>query len=264
MKTTADTHFLVSISMFYEKKRLFLAKNYRMRENTCFRFKQFTIYHDKCAMKVGTDGVILGAWAHVKKRKRILDIGTGSGLIALMMAQRTSAAIDAIELDEQAAQQAQENVLRSPWSEQIKVLHQNILTFSNPSTYDLIVSNPPYFENDLIGPNEQRNRARHTGQLSYANLLAKAATLLHPTGQFELILPTDCYETIKKMALQVGLFPQIETKICTKTGLPPKRVLVAFGHTEQPLCSNELLIERSRHVYSQDYIDLTKEFYLKM
>ncbi|MEE0972800.1 MAG: methyltransferase, partial [Paludibacteraceae bacterium] len=157
--------------------------------NSFFRFKQFTVYQDRCAMKVGTDGVLLGVLADVSKATRILDIGTGTGLIALMLAQRQKDAhVDAIEIDEQAAQQAQENIAQSPFC-YIHVHTTALQAYNSTQPYDLIVSNPPYFVDSLKAPNAARNLARHTDSLSFADLLQGAERLLHNDGCFWVILP---------------------------------------------------------------------------
>ena len=136
--------------------------------NLCFEFKQFTVWHDKCAMKVGTDGVLLGAWANVESAKHILDVGTGTGLIALMLAQRTvQADVTAIEIDSMAAIQARENIAHSPWKNRITLFNCDFRYFHDDLKYDLIVSNPPYFVNALKCLDKQRNMARHTDLLYY-------------------------------------------------------------------------------------------------
>ena len=145
-----------------------------------FQFKQFTVWHDKCAMKVGTDGVLLGAWTPVESSARILDIGTGTGLVALMLAQRCSASVIALEIDGKAAQQAAENITRSPWGSRIEVVCQDFRLYSNKNNslkYDTIVSNPPYFTDSLKCPDSQRNTARHNDNLSYEELLKGVSNL---------------------------------------------------------------------------------------
>ena len=153
--------------------------------NPFFQFKQFTIRHDKCAMKVGTDGVLLGAWAGTESCNRILDIGTGTGLIALMLAQRSKAAIDAIDIEADACLQAQENAESSLFAGRINVFHSDLVDFAQASThlYGLIVSNPPYFVDSLKCPNLQRNTARHTDTLTLEDLLQYSRKLLAPQGR---------------------------------------------------------------------------------
>lgn len=232
--------------------------------NPYFSFKQFTVYHDRCAMKVGTDGVLLGAWADLASSARILDIGTGTGLIALMMAQRCPASITAIDLDEAAVEQAVENVLRSPWKERIYVHQQDVCSYHPEVCFDTIVSNPPYFVDSLKCPDSQRNTARHTDTLNAADLLAKVKELLTPEGRFSVILPADQTEMLIHMAAGEGLYPSRHTAVITRPGLAPKRSLLEFRKTKTALQADELVIELDRHVYSEAYIALTRDFYLKM
>ena len=230
-----------------------------------FTFKQFTIYHDRCAMKVGTDGVLLGAWTNLQNANRILDVGTGTGLIALMLAQRTKdATITAIDIDADAVGQAQENVSDSPWKDRVEVTLQDICTYAPDGLFDIIVSNPPYFVNSLKCPDGQRTTARHTDSLDANRLIGKVTELLAPEGRFSLILPADQTDELLRIAEEYGLYPSRITRVITRPGLPPKRVLVEFRKTTQICEETELVVELDRHVYSEDYIALTKDFYLKM
>ncbi|NDW12710.1 methyltransferase domain-containing protein [Bacteroides sp. 214] len=230
--------------------------------NSYFRFQQFTIWQDKCAMKVGTDGVLLGAWAPVTSACRVLDIGTGTGLVALMLAQRSEARITAIEIDGEAAEQARENVAQSPWQARIEVLHGDFLCYEPAEKFDLIVSNPPYFVDSLHSPDAQRTNARHNNTLTYDTLLQHAAALLHPLGSIALILPTDVLSVVKDVAEKYHLFVNRQLNIITAPGKLSKRVLVSFTAESQPLKEDELLIEKSRHVYSEEFAKLVEEFYL--
>ena len=230
-----------------------------------FRFKQFTVWHDRCAMKVGTDGVLLGAWTNLKNANRILDVGTGTGLIALMLAQRTrDAKITAIDIDADAVGQAKENVLASPWKDRVEVALQDVCTYVPDGLFDIIVSNPPYFVNSLKCPDGQRTTARHTDSLDANRLIGKVTELLAPEGRFSLILPADQTDELLRIAEENGLYPSRITRVITRPGLPPKRVLVEFRKTTQICEETELVVELDRHVYSEDYIALTKDFYLKM
>lgn len=232
--------------------------------NPFFTFKKFTVHHDRCAMKVGTDGVLLGAWTNLGKAGRILDIGTGTGLIALMLAQRsTEALLTAIDLDKEAVSQAQENITASPWGNRIEVFLQDICTYEPTVRFDIIVSNPPYFVNSLKCPDNQRNTARHTDTLDARQLIGKAAELLAPEGQFSLILPAEQTEEIRNLAHETGLYLSHHTAVVTRPGLPPKRSLMEFRKTKTACQSDELVIELERHVYSEAYQALTKDFYLK-
>ena len=233
--------------------------------NPYFAFKQFTVRHDRCAMKVGTDGVLLGAWTDLSHSRRILDIGTGSGLIALMLAQRCmDARITAIDLDSAAVEQAQENIQASPWKDRIEALQQDICTYPPNGTFDTIVSNPPYFIDSLKCPDGQRSTARHTDTLDADRLIGKVSELLTSDGRFSIILPAEQTEDLIRVAGEKGLHPSRQTWVITRPGLSPKRILMEFRKTPATLQPDELVIELERHVYSEEYIALTKEFYLKM
>lgn len=232
--------------------------------NPYFSFKQFTVYHDRCAMKVGTDGVLLGAWAQVDTARHILDIGTGTGLISLMLAQRSNARIKAIDIDVDAVEQARSNVAASPWKDRIEVEWQDICHFTSEPLFDVIVSNPPYFVDSLKCPDGQRNAARHTDTLDFRDLIASATRLLHPEGAFSVIIPTDGKEYFLTIATRYGLHLSRQTLIHTTPGADPKRVLLTFKLFSNECVTDDLTIELSRHVYSKEYIALTKDFYLKM
>jgi tRNA1Val (adenine37-N6)-methyltransferase len=234
--------------------------------NDYFKFKQFTIYQDKCAMKVGTDGVLLGAWANVEKADRILDIGTGTGLIALMMAQRSNATIDAVEIDSNACEQVLENVNQSPWSDRIKIIHQSFQDFATETKtkYDLIVSNPPYFQNALTTPLEKRTKARHNTDLQLADILTGALHCLSDSGTLSLILPYIEGSLFIVKAAEQGLYCVRKTNVLPKPGRKPKRLLLEFKKIKKPFTEQQLVIElNKRHEYSDDYKNLTKDFYLK-
>ena len=233
--------------------------------NPYFAFKQFTVRHDRCAMKVGTDGVLLGAWTDLSHSRRILDIGTGTGLIALMLAQRCmDARITAIDLDSAAVEQAQENIQASPWKDRIEALQQDICTYPPNGTFDTIVSNPPYFIDSLKCPDGQRNTARHTDTLDADRLIGKVSELLTSDGRFSIILPAEQTEDLIRVADEKGLHPSRQTWVITRPGLSPKRILMEFRKIPVTLQPDELVIELERHVYSEEYIALTQEFYLKM
>lgn len=195
--------------------------------NPFFQFKQFTIRHDKCAMKVGTDGVLLGAWTGIESCNRILDIGTGTGLIAMMLAQRSKAVIDAIDIDAEACLQAQENAESSPFAERIKIRHSALSDFAQTDTglYDLIVSNPPYFVDSLKCPDQKRNTARHTDTLTLEDLLQDSRKLLAPQGRIALILPYDQKERLTDCIRTQNLFLSKETSVIPVPGAEPKRLL---------------------------------------
>lgn len=235
--------------------------------NPYFSFKQFTVYHDRCAMKVGIDSVLLGVWCRIGKVDRILDIGTGTGLIALMLAQRSDATIDAIEIDAEAVLQATENVIRSPWTERVKVLKVSLQDFATLSSqrYDLIVSNPPYFVNSLKAPAESRTLARHTDTLTHEELIINSMTLLNPDGRLCIILPVVEALQCRDYALSNGLFCTREVQVIPKPGARAKRTLLEFGFQQSQQELSELLIESTeRHHYSEEFSILAKDFYLKL
>lgn len=232
--------------------------------NPFFQFKQFAVWHDKCAMKVGTDGVLLGAWTSVRNVHRILDVGTGTGLVALMLAQRSlpDTNIVALEIDEAAAEQARENICRSPWENRIEVLQKDFKQFDSLDKFDVIVSNPPYFVNALGCPDQQRNAARHNDALTYEDLLQGVAKLLSREGIFTIVIPTDVSERVKEIGTMSGLYAVRQLNVVTKPGGSPKRTLISFSFTKQVCLVEEMLTELARHKYSEEYIALTKEYYL--
>lgn len=235
-----------------------------------FRFKQFTVWHDRCAMKVGTDGVLLGSWCPLPSRAsaRVLDIGTGSGLIALMIAQRVQCSIvDAIDIDEDAIKQARYNFEQSPWMDRLCACHstlQNWKIEKESIKYDLIVSNPPYFQSSLKNPDQARATARHTDTLSYRELVCHSARLLADDGIFALVLPAEVEEEIILLAKEHHLVPTHITYVHSKPGKAAKRILMAFCHAEVAcsLQTNNFYIESENSPRSEDYQALTKEFYL--
>lgn len=231
-----------------------------------FRFKQFSVDDTNCAMKTGTDGVLLGAWANPPQNGNILDIGTGSGLIALMLAQRSEASITAIEIDEDAAQQAHENFESSPWKNQLTSINNDIISWTDSQVkeqFDLIVSNPPFFQHSLHNPDEQRTLARHTSSLSYQDLCRAASLLLKNGGNFCLILPFDSSVEFIEIAEEHSLFSHRVTKILDKKGKPAKRILIELSKTKEAEVIRETMIlkndDNSRH---SDQVAITKDYYL--
>lgn len=234
-----------------------------------FQFKQFSVNQDQCAMKIGTDGVLLGAWCPIDTvPNTILDIGTGTGIIALMLAQRTNAQqIDAIEIDEKAYEQAVENFENSPFDDRLFCFHAGLdeLIDDPEDEYDLIVSNPPFYSEDYKTNDEQRDLARFQDAMPLELLFEAADLLLSENGIFALILPFKEEEKCIALAKEFELYP---TKITHVKGSPTseiKRSLMAFSRKDNAECvCNELIIENSRHKYTPEYIELTKDFYLKM
>jgi len=248
-----------------------------MSKTNGFRFKQFFVAHHKCAMKVGFDAVMLGAWAAIpEKTANVLDIGTGSGVIALMLAQRTPETVNiyGIELDEEASGQAVENAAQSPWANRIKILqgdfnHFSAIknTYSLPLQFEVIVSNPPFYENHLLPPGEKRNLARHAGRLSYVQLLKGVSELLAPEGLFSVILPHQQAQSFRQSAAGLyGLFCHRATSLRQAPGKPVIRQLLQFGW-EKPEFTEELTLDTGGthpSTFSDACKQLTKEFYLDL
>ncbi len=230
-----------------------------------FVFKQFKILQDKCAMKVGTDSVLLGSWVNTDNIKSILDIGTGTGIIALMLAQKSGAYIDAIDIDENAAIQAAENAKQSIWKDRIFIHHIALQKFEFESNkkYDLIVSNPPYFVDSSKAIEESRTNARHTDQLAYADLLNGVLKLLNTTGKFYVILPTKEGELFRDMAEERKLFLTKLTRVKTRSDKSEKRLLMRFEFIRKTFSEDVIVIEQDeRHSYTPEYKALTKDYYL--
>lgn len=228
-----------------------------------FRFKQFAVEQDDVAMKVGTDGVLLGAWADCEGAKRILDIGTGTGVIALMMAQRNvEAKIHAVEIDETASKRARSNFDLSPWAERLEVECYAVQEFAPSEKFDLIISNPPYFVDSLLPPDAKRSTARHTHDLSFEELDKAVCRLLAEDGRFALILPTtefDKYLAITQLCLcrRCDVHPTV--------GSPTKRVMAEFAKqkVDAVVLENITIEQERRGDYTEEYRTLTKDFYLK-
>ena len=234
-----------------------------------FQFKQFTIHHDRCAMKVGTDGVLLGAWCNVPTTGNILDIGTGTGIIALMVAQRTSnlqVSIDAIEIDKNAYLQAEENIQLSPWGDRIHAINLSLQEYAQISDirYDYIVSNPPFFNNTLPPQDIYRQTARHTLSLTYEELLSNAVQLIKPDGHISIIYPADQDTRLSRIAVKNGLWISRKVWIKGKPDALPKRVLIEWGKAPVDYTEETLIIETTPLTYTPEYIALTRDFYMKM
>jgi tRNA1Val (adenine37-N6)-methyltransferase len=217
-------------------------------------------------MKVSTDSVLLGAWTDFSEAVNILDIGTGSGILALMAAQKApNSRIDAIDIDAAAAEQARENCSRSQWKERITIYHQSLQEFVNTTTkrYNIIISNPPYFNKALKSPNKQRTTARHNDHLELRTLLEISGKLLDSTGQLSLILPVTEGEQSIRQAAEFGLTCLHQTVVKPNEHSLPKRCLLSFSQTSTTYIEDEICIEtNTRHHYSIDYKRLTKDFYL--
>lgn len=233
-----------------------------------FSFKQFSIQQDRCAMKIGTDGVLLGAWTPIENNPlSILDVGTGTGVIALMLAQRSHAEqIDALEIDEEAYEQSVDNFENSPWSDRLFCFHAGLDEFVEEpeDEYDLIVSNPPFYTDEYKSENEQRDLARFADAMPFEDLIEAADLLLSENGIFAVIIPFKEEETFLALAAAFELYPLKITRVKGTPTTEIKRSLLAFTRNENvnfPV--DELIIETARHQYTPKYIELTKDFYLK-
>ncbi len=230
-----------------------------------FHFKRFSVDDTLCAMKVGTDGVLLGAWADVRSARHILDIGTGSGLISLMIAQRCDdAVIEAIDIDEGAVVQARINVEASPWAERITVSCADAKSYAPTHKFDHIVTNPPFFNTALQSPDERRALARHSASLGYADIVATAERLLNHGGRLSLILPADEASHFRREAFN-HLWLRRETSILSRDGEAPKRTMMEFVLCDEPLMPSvdTIAIRTKDGAYSDEYRRLTEEYYLK-
>lgn len=238
------------------------ALNFPTMSSAGFDFKQFRVAHDRCAMKVGTDGVLLGAWADVAGARRVLDIGCGSGLIALMVAQRTAARIVGVEIDAAAAAQAAENAAASPWAGRIDIVHADLTDFAPAERFDHVVTNPPFFDEDLLPPDAARARARHTSGLTFARLLREASRLLAPGGRLHTVLPASAYDNFVYYAWEQRLYPYRRTDVVTRRGKPVRRVLLSFEQgREGPVRHDELVLCERGGERTADYRRLTDTFY---
>lgn len=234
--------------------------------NDFFRFKKFTVWHNLCAMKVGTDGVLLGAMASAENNTRILDIGTGSGLVALMLAQRfPKAHIDAIDIDEGAVKQATENVCKSIFADRIDVTLKDFRYIKhNLMKYDLIVSNPPFYDEDTSCPNKQRNTARHTTSLPFADLIKNASALLSENGVFTVVIPTQSTPSFIQECSSCGLFLTERTDIKTTSRKEARRSVLAFSSYRKEEKISTLMLRNEEGEWSEEYKFLTKDFYLNL
>lgn len=215
-------------------------------------------------MKVGTDAVLLGSWVNISEAKRILDVGTGSGVIALMLAQRTTDTIriDAIEIEESDVMQAKKNILDSPWQNKVVVVKTSLQNFEPAIKYDLIVSNPPYFINSLLPPSSHRQRTRHTEQLTFEELITHSIRLLNPNGALAVILPFQEGNGFRQIALKNGLRLKRQLAFYSREEKPQERWLFEFGFEQVDPIEEKLILHASGNIKSEDYTKLTKDFYL--
>lgn len=233
---------------------------------TAFRFKQFVIHQQRAAMKVGFDGILLGAWTDIANCDRILDVGTGTGLIALMLAQRTGeqTRIDAVELDEQTAVEAAANVARTPWNERVTVIHDSLQSLSKAcARYDLVVCNPPYFERGMASSDVRRARARHDPTLTLEELMHTASAMLTPSGRLNVILPARRLKAIMQLARSAELTCRRQLHVRPLPHKPVHRILFEFGRELGAGPDHkELTIERRHHEYTTAFRQLARDYYL--
>ncbi|REH54488.1 tRNA1Val (adenine37-N6)-methyltransferase [Tenacibaculum gallaicum] len=236
-----------------------------------FQFKEFTVHQDKTAMKIGTDSVLLGAWCDLGGYPdTILDVGSGTGVISLMLAQRSDAmTIDAVEVDESAYEQTVENFEQSAWGDRLFCYNASFVEFveemaEEEEEYDIIISNPPFYTDDYETEDVARNKARFTSSLSFEELVQGVSEILSENGRFSSIIPFKEERNFIKLAEKHNLYVN---RTCRVKGNPTseiKRSLLEFSFTEATVQEEELIIETKRHQYTDAYINLTKDFYLKM
>ena len=230
---------------------------------TVFKMKQFEIINRESAMKPGTDGVLLGAWASAENPHRIIDIGTGTGLIAMMLAQRyENAIITAVEIDKAAADEAEMNFANTPWNDRLITVRGDFAMFMSFSKFDLIVSNPPFFTNGMQSPDKERAMARHESSLPFKVIFQQSATLLSDNGRLAMITPAECEaELIYEAALQ-RLYPKRICHVTSVEGKKPIRIMIEFGRRDGEITREELCIRDRSNNFTDNYRELTKDFYL--
>jgi tRNA1Val (adenine37-N6)-methyltransferase len=229
-----------------------------------FRFKQFSLEDDKSTMKVGTDAVLLGAWVNTKSAASILDIGTGCGVIALMMAQRSRAKIVAIDIDAESARQAESNFKGSPWKERLESIHISLEDFAGNSSpqFDLIVSNPPYFLNALKPNSLKKKLSRHIDPDSFAAYIKHASGLLHKNGRLSMINPVSESAYILSEAMRQGLYPQRRSTVIARQGKAPGLVMIELGREQCIVEDSKIVILDGKGQFTSGYKELTRDFYL--
>lgn len=233
-----------------------------------FRFKQFVIRQDRCAMKVGTDGVMLGAWVEAEAAKSILDIGTGTGLIALMLAQRNAhARIDAVEIDENACQQARDNMQNTPWADRLRCIHSAIQDYALdcPNCYDLIISNPPFFTGGVLSESASKTQVRHTVKLPHGDLLSAAASMLSPGGTLAVVLPLIEGLRFAELALRYRLYSERITEVRTRNDKPVSRILLQLTNIIPAKTRKDVLVVQENdaaNTWTPAFKSLVDDFYL--
>jgi tRNA1Val (adenine37-N6)-methyltransferase len=233
-----------------------------------FQFKEFSINQDKCAMKIGTDGVLLGAWTPTKQNPfSVLDIGSGTGVIALILAQRSNAeVIDAIEIDNDAYEQCVDNFELSPWGDRLFCYHASIQEFAEEidDEYDLIICNPPFYSENYKTENASRDLARFQDAMPFDHLVDCVSKLLSDNGLFSVVVPFSEASKLIELAQKVNLYPNKRLNVKGNPTTEIKRSYITFSFENKETTTKELIIETERHQFTEDYIALTKDFYLKM
>lgn len=238
--------------------------------NNYFQFKEFTVYQDQSAMKVTTDASLFGAWVasriEVKEiqPERILDIGTGTGLLSLLVAQKSEAVIDAVELEENAFRQAESNISISPWKDRINVINSDVKHFLSAGFYDLIISNPPFFENELESPDKAANLARHDAGLTLIDLLNVVNNRLSDSGSFAVLLPFQKMEYFERLAKAIGLYPISKLLIKQTPSHSFFRGILICNRTKSALAYNEMTIKDASANYTDQFVALLKDYYLNL
>lgn len=228
-----------------------------------FRFKQFNVQHQRSSMKVGTDAVLLGAWCDLEGARRVLDVGTGCGVIALMVAQRNvDATILAIDIDPSSVDEANENFAASPWADRLQAHCQDYNDMTDDECFDLIVTNPPYYNEDVLPPDAVRSAARHTHALSFEQLLQGAARLLTSLGSIALITPVEARDAVTAAATFAGLHLSRLTTVHSSEGKQPKRLLWQWSKQRCTILRNTLILHQKGGAFTPQYTELCKEFYL--
>jgi tRNA1Val (adenine37-N6)-methyltransferase len=232
-----------------------------------FRFKQFIVEDDRSTMRIGTDAILLGTWTEPGEAQSILEIGTGCGVISLMLAQKSGARIDAIDIDEESIKQAEYNFRQSPWSEKLHPLRVSLQEHmkSSPQQYDLVITNPPFFIDSMKSPDARRNRARHTTDLNQMDLITGITRMLKKEGCFQVILPSGESRRFSDLAQASGLFIQEQMKVSPKAGKPVNRILSRFGFQPCPEPSlQELAIRNNDNSFTKEYIRFTLPYYFSL
>ena len=235
-----------------------------MGRNDWFEFKKFRIEQKETPMKVGTDGVLLGAWTPVENTFRILDVGTGTGLIALMLAQRCEAFIDAVEINEKAFREAGYNFSQSIWKERLRIFHEDFQNFSSNQDhqYDLVVTNPPFFVNSLKTSDRHLAVAKHDINLTYAQLISKSVKLLKSNGRLSLIVPFENLDTVRESARLAGFYLKTRLDVITKAGNSPIRVLLEFSLIPVFPEKEQIILKEETGEFSENFKKLTSSYYL--